>query len=103
MNKLMTTGSLAVAGLVTAGLIAWQAPAAFADHGADDRAPAGGVTQRHGADDGPNHDRGDDHGGRHGTHHGTRHGGHHGHGSDDGPGHDRHDDHGGHGGHGADD
>src|SRR4051812_29141629 len=36
MNKLMTTGTLGLAGLVTTGLIAWQAPA-FADHGADDR------------------------------------------------------------------
>ena len=32
MSKLMTTGSLGLATLVTAGLVAWQAPAAFAEH-----------------------------------------------------------------------
>jgi hypothetical protein len=32
MSKLMTTGSLALATAVTAGLVAWQAPAAFAEH-----------------------------------------------------------------------
>ena len=37
MNKLTTTGSLGLAGLVAAGLIAWQAPLAFADQGSDDR------------------------------------------------------------------
>ncbi|GAA4715716.1 hypothetical protein [Nocardioides conyzicola] len=37
MNTLKTTGSLGLAGLVAAGLIAWQAPLAFADHGSDDR------------------------------------------------------------------
>jgi hypothetical protein len=36
MNKLMRTGSLGLAGLVTTGLVAWQAPVAFADHGSDD-------------------------------------------------------------------
>jgi hypothetical protein len=36
MNKLMTTGSLGLAGIVATGLIAWQAPTAFADHGSDD-------------------------------------------------------------------
>jgi hypothetical protein len=36
MNKLKTTGSLGLAGLVAAGLVAWQAPLAFADHGSDD-------------------------------------------------------------------
>src|SRR4051812_17864395 len=44
MNKLMMTGSLGLAGLVATGLIAWQAPMAFADHGADDR---GGDNSRH--------------------------------------------------------
>ncbi|CAI9404469.1 hypothetical protein [Nocardioides sp. T2.26MG-1] len=39
MNKLMTTGTLGLAGLVTTGLIAWQAPLALADQGFDD--PAG--------------------------------------------------------------
>ena len=37
MNKLMTTGTLGLAGLVTTGLIAWQAPLALADEGRDDR------------------------------------------------------------------
>ena len=37
MNKLMTTGSLGLAGVVATGLIAWQAPVAFADQGSDDR------------------------------------------------------------------
>lgn len=39
MNKLMTTGTLGLASLVTTGLIAWQAPLALADQGTDD--PAG--------------------------------------------------------------
>lgn len=39
MNKLMTTGTLGLAGLVTTGLIVWQAPLALADQGSDD--PAG--------------------------------------------------------------
>ncbi|HEY1119679.1 MAG TPA: hypothetical protein VGE43_18340 [Acidimicrobiales bacterium] len=37
MNKLMTAGTLGLAGLVTTGLIAWQAPLALADEGSDDR------------------------------------------------------------------
>jgi hypothetical protein len=37
MNKLMTTGTLGLAGLVTTGLVAWQAPVALADHGSDDQ------------------------------------------------------------------
>lgn len=37
MNKLMTTGTLGLASLVTTGLVAWQVPSAFADHGSDDR------------------------------------------------------------------
>jgi hypothetical protein len=37
MNKLMTTGTLGLASLVTTGLIAWQAPLAQADQGSDDR------------------------------------------------------------------
>jgi hypothetical protein len=37
MHKLMTTGTITLASLVTTGLIAWQAPAALADHGSDDR------------------------------------------------------------------
>lgn len=37
MNKLMATGTLGLVGLVTAGLIAWQAPLALADDGADDQ------------------------------------------------------------------
>ncbi|HXQ89255.1 MAG TPA: hypothetical protein VN733_06405, partial [Solirubrobacterales bacterium] len=32
MSKLMTTGALGLATVVTTGLVAWQAPAAFADH-----------------------------------------------------------------------
>lgn len=36
MNKLTTTASLGLAGLVATGLIAFQAPVAFADHGSDD-------------------------------------------------------------------
>jgi len=36
MNKLTTTASLGLAGMVATGLIAWQAPVAFADHGSDD-------------------------------------------------------------------
>lgn len=36
MNKLMTTGTLGLASLVTTGLIAWQAPLAVADQGSDD-------------------------------------------------------------------
>lgn len=35
MNRLMTTGTLGLAALVTTGLVAWQAPA-IADHGSDD-------------------------------------------------------------------
>ncbi|MDF1604173.1 hypothetical protein [Nocardioides sp. YIM 152315] len=34
MNKLMTTGTLGLAAMVTTGLVAWQAPA-FAAHGSD--------------------------------------------------------------------
>ena len=86
MKNILTTGSLAVAALATAGLVAWQAPAAFADHGSDDSSQSSSVVQRHGHgnDDGPGHDAGDDHG-------------HHGHGNDDGAGHDAGDDHGHHG------
>ena len=36
MNKLMTSGTLGLASLVTTGLIAWQAPLAVADQGSDD-------------------------------------------------------------------
>lgn len=36
MNKLTTTATLGLAGMVATGLIAWQAPVAFADHGTDD-------------------------------------------------------------------
>jgi hypothetical protein len=32
MSKLMTTGALGLATAVAAGLVAWQAPAAFAEH-----------------------------------------------------------------------
>lgn len=74
MKKFLTTGSLATAGMATAALVAWQAPAAFADHGSDDSTQSSSVVHRHGNDDGPNHDANDDHG-RHGHH------GHHG--SDD--------------------
>ncbi|HEY0953103.1 hypothetical protein [Nocardioides sp.] len=44
MNKLMTTGTLGLAALVTTGLIAWQAPLAMADQGADD---TGGDDRHH--------------------------------------------------------
>jgi hypothetical protein len=37
MNKLTTSATLGLAGMVTTGLIAWQAPVAFAEHGSDDR------------------------------------------------------------------
>jgi hypothetical protein len=115
MKNILTTGSLAAAALVTAGLVAWQAPAAFADHGADDSTSPSSVVHRHGGDDGAGHDAGDDHG-RHGHGHDAgddhgRHGhghdagddhGRHGHGNDDGANHDAGDDHGGddHSGHG---
>src|SRR5215203_6000618 len=36
MNKLITTSTLGLAGLVATGLVAWQAPMAFGDD-ADDR------------------------------------------------------------------
>jgi len=36
MNKLTTTASLGLAGMVATGLVAWQAPVAFADHGSDE-------------------------------------------------------------------
>ena len=36
MNKLMTTGTLGLASLVTTGLVAWQAPVAVASHGSGD-------------------------------------------------------------------
>jgi hypothetical protein len=87
MKKFLTTGSLATAGLATAALVAWQAPAAFADHGSDDSTQSSSVVHRHGNDDGPGHDANDDHG-------------RHSHGNDDGPNHDANDDHGGHHGHG---
>jgi hypothetical protein len=84
MKNILTTGSLAVAALATAGLVAWQAPAALADHGGDD-STSSSVASRDGGDDGANHDAGDDHG-RHGD--------------DDGANHDAGDDHGRHqGGH----
>jgi hypothetical protein len=86
MHKLITTGTLGLAGLVTTALVAWQAPTAFADHGRDDGVQSSSSAHRHGNDDGPNHDAGDDHG-------------RHGHGNDDGPNHDAGDDHGRHGGH----
>lgn len=35
MNKLITTSTLGLAGLVATGLVAWQAPAAFAEHGSE--------------------------------------------------------------------
>ena len=38
MNKVLTTGTLGLAALVTTGLVAWQAPSAFADHGSDGKA-----------------------------------------------------------------
>jgi hypothetical protein len=37
MNELTTTATLGLAGLVTTGLFAWQAPLASADQGSDDR------------------------------------------------------------------
>ena len=85
MSKLMSTGAIAVAGLATTAMLAWQAPA-FASHGADDGVRAG-VTHRHhdGRDDVRGHD--------HGRHDHGRHG------HDDGPRHDRGDDHGRHGAH----
>ena len=39
MNKLITTSTLGLAGLVATGLVAWQAPMAFGDD-ADDRRPS---------------------------------------------------------------
>jgi hypothetical protein len=36
MNKLTTTATLGLAGMVATGLIAWQAPVAFADQGTND-------------------------------------------------------------------
>ena len=33
MNKLMTTSTVGLAGLVASGLVAWQAPMAFGDDG----------------------------------------------------------------------
>ena len=77
----MSTGAIAVAGLATTAMLAWQVPA-FASHGADDGVRATSVTHRH--HDGRGHDRGDDHG-------------RHRHGTDDRRGHDRGDDHGRHG------
>ena len=79
MKNILMTGSLAVAGMVTAGLVAVQAPAAFADHGADDGA-------RHSQTAGHRHDDGRHHGGHHGRHQGRHH---------EGRAHDRADDHGG--------
>ena len=88
MNKLTMSGSVGLAALVTAGLVAWQAPTAFSR--SIDFA-ASGVVQRAGADDGPNHDAGDDHAGHH-RHAGHHHAGHNGHAGDDVPNHDAGDD-----------
>ena len=41
MNPLIKSGTLGLAALVTTGLIAWQAPAALADHGSDDSGSSG--------------------------------------------------------------
>lgn len=51
MSKLVRTGVLAVAGGVSAGLIAWGAPVAFADDERGDRDDRGTVYQR--KDDSP--------------------------------------------------
>ena len=80
MNRLMTIGSLAVAGIFTAGLLATQAPTAFAHDGSDRGDDTSAVVRtvddrgRDHAEDGRHHHRhGHDDNGRHRGHH-HRHG-----------------------------
>ena len=72
MNRLMTIGSLAVAGIFTAGLVATQAPTAFAHDGSDRGDGTSAVVRtaddrgRDHAEDGRHHHRhGHDDRGRH--------------------------------------
>jgi len=46
MNKLMTTGTVGLAGLVASGLVAWQAPMAFGDEKDDGSAHSGKAFKR---------------------------------------------------------
>lgn len=46
MNKLITTGTLGLAALVTTGLVAWQAPTASADHGSSHASDQGKAFKR---------------------------------------------------------
>ena len=87
MNKLMTIGSLGIAGILTTGVLATQTPAAFARGGDDPSAVVRADDRgRDHAEDGPRHDgphhAHDDNGRHHGHHHGHHHGqddhGHHG-------------------------